>query len=922
MKNKNIPFCAFFAFLLCLCACLPLSFGQEARVVSHIGVLASRGKEKCLSQWIDTARHLSDRIAGASFDIIPLDQKEIYDAVNNESIDFLITDPAFYVELENVYGIEGIATLESFFVNKGYPFLGGVIFTQKNRKDLQGVSDLRKKTFMAVNEQMLGGWLATWRELAERKIDPYRDFEALSFAGTDDAVVYAVLDGKTDAGTVETQVLERMAAEGRIDLEKIKILNPCRETEHVLPFFHSTRIYPQWSFAKLKHVDTNFAKEVVRVLLDMPPDGMAAVVGRYDGWTIPSNYQSVQECMKELRVGLYKNYGKVTPDAILRQYWKWLLAMTMFLCLLSVAFTYSRALNASLRKSEGALEQSQRHLLDTINFSPDAFFAIDLEGKITIWNRALEEMTGFKAQDMLGKGDSEYAVAFFGEKKKTLIDLVLSPDEKIERSDLSMRREKDVLTGEDFSWGLKGREAYLWAKASPLYDIEGNVVGAMESVRDITEQKNAEEMLMRQLLLGSAISEVASRFVNVAFDKIDDEINVALKSIGTIMKVDRAYVFVFSDNSQKINNTHEWCADGIEPQIQNHKDITCDDELPWFAEKIRKQKSVNVFSVAQLPMEAAKEKAHFSRQSIQSLAVVPILFSREVIGFLGIDSVRKQSEWREDVLTSLRILAQVISSAWERQKAEARLREAYEQLKNTQSQLVQSAKMASVGQLAGGVAHEINNPLTGVLNNVQLIKMMIESKESLCIDDFKELLGVIEESAMRCKRITQSLLDFSRASKGVFVRASLNEIVEKVIALIEHELKSENIVIHKKLQPDLPGVLGDMQLLQQVVMDILVNARWAIKKRPGGGNITLQTCHDSKNKKVHLDIADDGVGIPAENLEQIFEPFFTTKPIGQGAGLGLSIVYNIIKVHHHGTIAAESELGKGTTFKVSLPACA
>lgn len=264
--------------------------------------------------------------------------------------------------------------------------------------------------------------------------------------------------------------------------------------------------------------------------------------------------------------------------------------------------------------------------------------------------------------------------------------------------------------------------------------------------------------------------------------------------------------------------------------------------------------------------------------------------------------------------------AELINEIASRKEFEQELELAFIQLKDTQDKLVQSAKMASVGQLAGGVAHEINNPLTGVLNNAQLIKM-IADKNSGQIEyrQFKELLDVIEESALRCKKITQSLLDFSHASKGVSVPVSLNDIAEKVVLLIEHEMKLENITIQKQFQPDLPSVLGDSQLLQQVIMDILVNARWAIKKFPGrGGIITIQTRYDLEREQVHIDITDTGIGIPKENIDKIFEPFFTTKTVGEGTGLGLSVVYNIINAHN-GSIAAESEVGKGTTFRIGLP---
>jgi PAS domain S-box-containing protein len=256
----------------------------------------------------------------------------------------------------------------------------------------------------------------------------------------------------------------------------------------------------------------------------------------------------------------------------------------------------------------------------------------------------------------------------------------------------------------------------------------------------------------------------------------------------------------------------------------------------------------------------------------------------------------------------------------ERKKAEEELKDAYEQLRNTQAQLIQSSKMAAIGQLAGGVAHEINNPLTGVLNNVQLIRMEAELKKEFTLGDFKQLLAVIEESALRCKKITQSLLDFSHVSKGKFYPLNLNSLVDNVVNVIRTEIKLANISLHTVLQQDVADVLGDSQLLQQVIIGLVSNAKWAIDKKPGnaGGTITIQTHQEPGSKSVILSVEDSGIGISEENLSKLFEPFFSTKEIGEGTGLGLALIDNIIHTHN-GKITVESQVNVGTTFTISFP---
>lgn len=243
------------------------------------------------------------------------------------------------------------------------------------------------------------------------------------------------------------------------------------------------------------------------------------------------------------------------------------------------------------------------------------------------------------------------------------------------------------------------------------------------------------------------------------------------------------------------------------------------------------------------------------------------------------------------------------------------------ELEETKAQMYQSGKMAAVGQLASSVVHEINNPLTGVLNNAQLLKMILAEKNDFRPEEVRQILDVIEDSALRCVRMTRSLLDFSRAASSKFQPVSLNEAVDKVIAIVDSEMRPHNILIEKHLQPGLPQVQADTQLIQQVIFDMINNARYAIEKKhqKEGGLISIKTRYDQTKDVIELSISDNGIGIPKENMDKLFTPFFTTKPIGEGTGLGLSIIYDII-TKHRGTIEVESEPGEGTTFKVSLPA--
>jgi len=232
--------------------------------------------------------------------------------------------------------------------------------------------------------------------------------------------------------------------------------------------------------------------------------------------------------------------------------------------------------------------------------------------------------------------------------------------------------------------------------------------------------------------------------------------------------------------------------------------------------------------------------------------------------------------------------------------------------KNMEQQLLQADKLASLGQLAAGVAHEINNPLGLILGYTQLL-IRNESVGSQKNEDLK----TIEKHSRNCKMIVEALLNFARRTETKKLKIDINQTIEEVIAVIKHHFMLDNICIKKVFNDNMPLITGDNEKLKQVLMNLLMNARQAI---PDSGSITIITTFIPKQKKVCIIVKDTGSGIPENILNKIFDPFFTTKPTGQGTGLGLSVSYGIIK-EHNGEIFAKSEPGTGATFKVELPVC-
>lgn len=247
------------------------------------------------------------------------------------------------------------------------------------------------------------------------------------------------------------------------------------------------------------------------------------------------------------------------------------------------------------------------------------------------------------------------------------------------------------------------------------------------------------------------------------------------------------------------------------------------------------------------------------------------------------------------------------------------------ELEDAQAQLVQSEKLGAIGQLAAGVAHELNNPLGGILGYAQftlekLKKKDVESTTQKDLDRYTKYLTDIEKQARRCKNIVQNLLRFSRSSKTTeFVDVDINAVIEDTCTFVEHQLHMNQILLKINLDENLPIIQANAGQLQQVFTNLIINAMHASEPDTV---IEIRTRFSPPlgefDGAVELSIIDQGAGIASENLKKIFEPFFTTKDVGKGTGLGLSVSYGIIK-EHGGEIKVDSTIGKGTNFTITIP---
>lgn len=480
-----------------------------------IGVLSHRGDEVTRAMWSETADYLSMEMPEYEFAIVPLNFDAVEPAVAGGQVDFILVNPGMYVNLEVWHRVSRIATLKNRRGGLGYNIFGGVIFTRADRTDIRTMADLVDKRFMAVDERSLGGFQMAWREMHRAGIEPYEDFAELRFGGTHDRVVRAVLAGEMDAGTVRTDILERMAISGDIELGSVFIINQQRDAD--FPFALSTELYPEWPFSKLQHTPNRLAQQVAVALLNMPEDHPAAQAGRYSGWTIPLDYQPVHDLFKELQLPPYSPQP-ISLVAVIRYYGHWLLAGAGALLLMSFMSTWVWRLNRQLEKAKSCLEQQHQLILNSV---ADGIYGVDTRGNSTFVNAAMEKITGWSADELIGINQHEALHHTHADG---------SPHPPFECPVYQTFRDNQArYVEDDIFWRKDGSSFAVEYTSNPVHDARGVVIGAVVVFRDITERKQAQERIRNHQLELAHVSRLST--MGEMASGIAHEINQPLSAV-------------------------------------------------------------------------------------------------------------------------------------------------------------------------------------------------------------------------------------------------------------------------------------------------------------------------------------------------------------------------------------------------------
>jgi len=523
------------------------SIAAEQEVL--IGILAKRGGEHTLQKWQPTADYLNQKIPWQHFTIIPLGFDVIDPAVAADEVDFILANSSFYVELEARYGVKRIATLRNRVGDTISTEFGGVIFSRADRHDINVIQDLKKHSLMAVNENSLGGFRMAWGELQHHNIDPYKDLSELKFGGTHDAVVHAVLRGEVDVGTVRTDTLERMAQEGQIDLTDFKLIGHHLTNDKAdFPFLHSTALYPEWPFASLISTPPGLAQTVAVALLQMSAESKAATAAKSAGWGVPLNYQPVHDLLKRLRVGIYRDFGKITLMDVLRLYWYWFLLGVISIIVMGTVTTYVARLNTRLKKSRLDLKEARDHLeirvqqrtheLEQTNIelhdvlkehqqtlqhlrqtsrekqllldsAGEGIYGIDSEGRVTFANAYTVNRLGWSESEMVGSD-----MHTMTHHTRAGGDSYPSSECPI-HSTLQQRTVHHI--SDEIFWCKDGSSFPVEYTSTPIME-EGEQNGVVVVFRDVTERRKTEEVVRRtdkMDALGQLTGGIAHDFNNM-----------------------------------------------------------------------------------------------------------------------------------------------------------------------------------------------------------------------------------------------------------------------------------------------------------------------------------------------------------------------------------------------------------------------
>jgi PAS domain S-box-containing protein len=537
----------------------------------------------------------------------------------------------------------------------------------------------------------------------------------------------------------------------------------------------------------------------------------------------------------------------------------------------------------ALSNCNQVLQQSNDLLRAIIEAAPTAIIGLDLEGKVqTVWNPAAEKMLGWSAQEAMGRFlpsvpvDKEEEFRQFRERIRS--------GQTLNGVEVQRQRRDGTLIDHSLC-------------ASPLHDVEGRIVGSVAVLVDITERKRAEHALHQRASQLALLNEVGRRVA--ALLDLDEVLDRAARLVRELFDFHHVGLFTQAEGEDRL--VMRASAGEFAPLFPpDHSVALGQGMVGW----------VGLHGETLLANDVDAESRYLNsypeRLPTRSELSVPIQTAGKIVGVLDVQSPQPNAFDQNDIVV-LETLASQIAVAIENARLFTETQTTLQQLKRTQAQLVQSATLAAIGELAAGVAHEINNPLTSILGFAELVLWQLAPD-----DPSRQDLEIVVAEAKRSRDIVRNLLDFARQAEPLTEPADVNQVLRQTLALVRAQVEKNGVTIEERYASNLGQIPLDVSRMKQVFLNLITNAVHAM---PKGGMLTVSTAQ--AGDEVAIQITDTGMGIPPRGRERLFEPFFTTRP--SGAGLGLSVGLGIVQ-QHGGRIEVKSQVGEGSTFTVWLPA--